>query len=86
MDEAGPLLEELIGYYNDQRRHAETEEIPRDRWERAVRQDRSRLREVPAGVDLSLVFAIHVPRVVKADRTISFAGSDGRWARRRGKA
>lgn len=77
VDHAEPLLEELVGYYNEQRRHAETEEIPQERWERAVRQGRSRLHAVPPGLDLSLVFAIQHPRLVRADRTISFGGQ--RW-------
>ncbi len=74
---AAPLLDELVGYYNERRRHAETGEIPQDRWERALRRGQSRLRSVPAGVDLALVFAIQVPRLVKSDRTISFGAQ--RW-------
>ena len=71
---AEPLLVDLIGYYNDQRPHAETAEIPGGPWDRALRQGQSRLRPVPDGVDLSLTFALQEPRLVKSDRTISFGG------------
>ncbi len=74
---AAPLLDDLVAYYNERCRHAETGEIPQDRWERALRRGQSRLRSVPAGVDLTLVFAIQVSRRVKSDRTISFAAQ--RW-------
>lgn len=74
---AAPLLDDLVGYYNERRAHAETEEIPQARWDRAVRRGQSRLRPIPEGVDLSLTFAVQESRLVKSDRTISFAGQ--RW-------
>jgi len=75
--QAAPILDDLVGYYNEQRPHAETREIPQARWERALRQGNARLRPIPTDADLGLVFAIHEPRRVKSDRTISFGGQ--RW-------
>lgn len=72
--EAAPLLDELVGYYNERRVHAETGEIPEERWTRGVREGRSRLRSLPADTDLDVIFSLQVTRKVRPDGTIQFGG------------
>jgi hypothetical protein len=71
---AGPVLEDLVGYYNDQRRHQETEEIPAARWEGGLRRGQGRLRPVPDGLDLTLLFAVQQERLVHSDGKVRFLG------------
>jgi hypothetical protein len=72
--EAAALMDELVGYYNEQRRHQETGEIPAARWDGGVRRGQSRLRPLPEVLDLSLLFAVHQERVVHSDGRIRFLG------------
>lgn len=71
---ASPVMEELVGYYNEQRRHQETGETPAARWEGGVRQGHGRVRPLPEGLDLALLFAVHQERVVHSDGKIRFLG------------
>lgn len=71
---AHPVLEELIGYYNEDRPHQETGEIPATRWAGGVQRGQGRLRPVPEALDLSLLFALHHDRVVHTDGKVRFQG------------
>jgi len=71
------LREEVIPYYNERHIHAETEEIPQVRWQRAIRENRAKLRPLPEEVDLDIVFSLQYQRSVGKDGTISFDGK--RW-------
>jgi hypothetical protein len=48
------LLAEGIAYYNDERVHLETGEIPTRRWEAAMAAEHGRLRPPPADADRTL--------------------------------
>jgi hypothetical protein len=75
---AATILEDLIGYYNEQRRHQDTGEIPAARWTTGIRQGRGRLRPLPAELDLPLLFAVHHERKVHSDGKVRFLGRP--WA------
>lgn len=66
------LREEVIPYYNERHVHEETKEVPMERWKRALEEGKSKLRPVPSGVDLDIVFSLQYPRRVKRDGTIRF--------------
>lgn len=74
MRHAHPVLEELIGYYNEARPHQETGEIPATRWAGGVQRGQGRLRPIPEALDLSLLFALHYDRVVHSDGKVRFQG------------
>lgn len=74
LEEANRLLEELILYYNERRKHEETGEIPSRRWERAVVERKSRIRPLGDGLDLERIFSLHYQRLVRKDGRISFEG------------
>lgn len=78
VSQARPIMDELVGYYNEQRRHQETKEIPAERWLVGLRRGRDRLRLVPEGVDLNLVFAVQQDRLVHSDGKVRFLGQ--RWS------
>lgn len=46
------ILAELVYFYNHKRVRLETEEIPLERWKRAIREKRSKLRPIPQDIDL----------------------------------
>jgi hypothetical protein len=75
---ARPVLEELIGYYNEQRQHQETQETPAARWQGGLGRGLGRVRTVPEGMDLGLLFAMHQERVVHSDGHVRFLGHP--WA------
>ncbi len=72
--QAGSILDDLVGYYNEQRCHHETEEIPARRWAQGLQVGRGQVRPVPADVDLALVCALQHPRVVHSDGRVRFLG------------
>lgn len=74
--EAQKIVEEVSNFYNEQRVHLETEEVPRKRWEEAIKAGKGRLRPLEPGVDLDLVFSLHYERTVKKDGTFSFKGKE----------
>jgi len=69
---AMPILEDLVGFYDNKRRHMETGEIPTERWNRAEREGRSKLRPIPQGLDLDAVFSLHFQRTVNNDGSFKF--------------
>jgi len=74
--DAQPILEDLLGYYNDSRIHQETKEIPSKRWEKAIQEGKGKLRPLDSSTDIDEVFSIHVPRSVKKDGTLTFKGKE----------
>lgn len=73
---AQPILEDLLGYYNDCREHQETGEIPSKRWEKAIREGKGKLKELDDQIDLDWVFSLHDTRRVKKDGTITVKGKE----------
>jgi transposase InsO family protein len=76
--EAQKILDDLVSYYNDQRIHEETGEIPTKRWQQALDQGKGKLRPPEPSVDLDKVFSIHLKRVVRKDGSIMFMGK--KWS------
>jgi transposase InsO family protein len=76
--EAQKILDDLVSYYNDQRIHEETREIPTKRWQQAIDQGKGKLRPLEPPVDLDKVFSIHLKRVVRKDGSIMFMGK--KWS------
>jgi transposase InsO family protein len=74
ISEAQKILDELIYYYNEQRIHEETGEIPAKRWQEAIHQGKGKLRPLDPSVDLDRIFSIHLKRTVRKDGTIMFMG------------
>jgi len=72
--EATPILADLIAFYNEQRVHQETGEIPQQRWDAALRQGKSYLRPLEPHHDLEGIFSLQEERTVKKDGTIRFLG------------
>lgn len=72
--EAMKILKNQVDFYNHKRVHMETEEIPMERWKRAEREKRSKLRPLPLDIDLDTIFSLHFPRTVYNDGTIKFQG------------
>jgi len=72
--EAMKILADQVDFYNHKRIHLETEEIPLERWKKAIREKRSKLRPIPQDIDLDAVFSLHFPRTVYNDGTIKFQG------------
>lgn len=68
------LQEELIPFYNEQHVHAETGEIPEVRWQRALQEERSKLRALPPDRDLDVVFSLQYRRSVNPEGKIAFDG------------
>jgi transposase InsO family protein len=76
--EAQKILDDLANYYNDQRVHEETREIPLKRWEQAIDNGKGKLRPLEPSVDLERVFSIHLQRKARKDGTIMFMGK--KWS------
>ena len=74
--EARKILADEVTFYNEQREHAETEEIPLRRWQEALKADKGSLRPLEPSLDLDLVFSLHYQRTVKKDGTFSFQGNE----------
>jgi transposase InsO family protein len=76
--QAQRILDDLVSYYNDQRIHEETREIPLKRWEQAIPNGKGKLRALEPSIDLERIFSIHLHRKVRKDGTIMFMGK--KWA------
>ncbi len=76
--EAQKILDELVSYYNEQRIHNETGEIPAKRWQDAIENGKGKLRPLDTSIDLDMVFSVHLKRTVRKDGTIMFMGK--KWA------
>jgi hypothetical protein len=89
--EAMKILADIVDFYDTKRVHMETEEIPMARWNRALREGRSKLRPLPQAqaqaqaqaqyqaqdvdLDLDFIFSLHFQRTVHKDGTFSFEGN-----------
>jgi hypothetical protein len=72
--EAQKILDDLVSYYNEQRLHEETREIPAKRWQQAIDNGKGKLRALEPSVDLERVFSIHLQRKPRKDGSIMFMG------------
>lgn len=72
--EAQVELDELVGFYNDQRVHQETGEIPSKRWEKAIEDGKGKIKLLNDSVDLDWAFSLHYERTIQKDGTLSFLG------------
>jgi transposase InsO family protein len=76
--EAQKILDDLVSYYNEQRIHEETREIPAKRWQQAIDNGKGKLRPLAPSVDLEKVFSIHLKRKARKDGSIMFMGK--KWS------
>lgn len=74
--DASNVVDEVVSFYNEQREHAETGQIPIKRWQEAINAGKGKLRPLDPSMDLDVIFSLHSPRTVKKDGTFSFAGKD----------
>lgn len=72
--EAMKILADLVHFYNTKRVHMETGEIPLERWNRAIKEGRCKLRPIPENTDLDAIFSLHFQRTVYNDGTFKFQG------------
>jgi transposase InsO family protein len=84
-EEAQPILDDLIHYYNDCRVHQETEEIPSKRWENAIKEGKGKIKPLGDSVDLDRIFSLHDTRCVRKDGTITVRGKEYRVGRYAGQ-
>jgi hypothetical protein len=82
---AQPVLEDLLGYYNDCREHQETGEVTSKRWEKAIKEGRGKLKPLDDQIDLDWVFSLHDTRRVKKDGTIRVKAKEYKVGRYPGK-
>ena len=73
--EAQKIVDEVCNYYNTERVHMETEEIPQKRWNEAIKAGKGKLRPLPPDTNLDVVFSLYYSRTVKKDGTFSFLGN-----------
>lgn len=76
--EAQKILDELVSYYNEQRVHDETGEVPSKRWDDAVKNGKGRIKPLPEDLELDMIFSIHLKRTARKDGTIMFMGK--KWS------
>ena len=74
VSEAQKIVEEVVSFYNEQRQHEETGEIPIKRWEEAIKAGKGNLRSLDPLLNLDLIFSLHYERKVKKDGVFSFRG------------
>jgi hypothetical protein len=72
--EARKIVEETVNFYNEQRVHQETEEVPRKRWDDAIKAGKGKFRPLDPSINLDVVFSLHYERTVKKDGTFSYRG------------
>jgi ribosomal protein S4 len=74
LEGANKILDDIIYFYNNKKVHSETQEIPIDRWNRATKEGKSKVRSIPQDKDLDAIFSLQYKRKVKKDGTISYKG------------
>jgi transposase InsO family protein len=74
ISEAQKILDDLVSYYNEQRIHEETGEIPTKRCQEAVSNGKGKLRPLESSTDLDRIFSIHLQRKARKDGSIMFMG------------
>jgi len=72
--EAQKILDDLVRYYNEQRTHEETNEVPLKRWQTAIADGKGKLKPLDLTIDLDMIFSIHLTRKTRKDGTIMFRG------------
>jgi hypothetical protein len=75
LQDAQPILQEEVQFYNEKHIHEETGERPIERWKAAIQAGKSYLRPL-FKTDLDLIFSLHYERRVKKDGTFSFRGKE----------
>jgi hypothetical protein len=73
-------LDEIVYFYNHQRVHEETKEIPAQRWQKALAEGRSKLRPLDPSADLDFIFSIHLKKKPAKDGSLKFLSKQ--WATR----
>jgi transposase InsO family protein len=71
---ASKILDDIVYFYNNKKVHSETQEIPIERWNRATKEGKSKIRAIPQDKDLDAIFSLQCKRKVKKDGTISYKG------------
>ena len=74
--EARKIVADVVSYYNEQKVHMETEEVPLKRWHEALKAGKGKFRPLDPTMNLDLVFSLHYQRTVKKDGTFSFQGRE----------
>ena len=72
--DAMKILSDLVYFYNNKCIHFETDEIPIERWNRALNEKRTKLRKFSNNIDLDAIFSIHFQRKVTNDGSFRFQG------------
>lgn len=72
--EAMKILTDLVYFYDNKRVHMETDEVPVDRWNKAIKEGRTKLRPIPQDIDIEAIFSLHFQRTVYNDGTFKFQG------------
>jgi len=72
INEAMKILSDLVDFYNNKRIHLETNEIPIERWNRAIKEKRTKLRHFNSAIDLDTIFSLHYRRRVSNDGSFRF--------------
>jgi hypothetical protein len=71
---ANELLQAEIQHYNQSHVHRSTGLTPNQSWEKALQENRCRLRPAPPEALLNLHLALHIPRRVSSASSIQFLG------------
>lgn len=75
LTQANKILDQEVAYFNEFHVHAETKEVPNQRWKRALQEGRCHLRPLPVGRTLDLIFGLHYRRKIKKDGSFVFKGT-----------
>jgi hypothetical protein len=73
-EHANQLLAAQITQYNRKHKHSTTGLTPDEAWDKALAEQRSKLRTTPDKKLLDLHFALHLPRRVSSANTVEFLG------------
>lgn len=68
------MLDDEVAYYNERHLHAEIEETPQQRWDRAMREGRCYLRPLPEKAPMDVIWGIHYERSIDKCGVVQFAG------------
>jgi len=85
VEDAQPILDDLISYYNEKRKHLETGEIPKIRWDNAIKGGKGKLKHIDDTIELERVFSIHDTISVKKDEMITSKGKEYKVGRHAGQ-
>lgn len=66
------ILSDLVYFYTNKRIHNETDEIPIERWNRTIKEKRTKLRNFKSYTDLDAIFSLHFKRRVANDGSFRF--------------